>query len=154
MLKVGDKAPHFLLPSSNGETVDLNKLLGKKIVLFFYPKDNTPGCIKEVCSFRDVYTEIKKLGVVLLGVSADSLKSHNNFVSKYELPFVLLSDIDKSVWKAYFAWGPKKRNGREYMGMHRVTYIIDEKGHIFHVWSKVSPTNHGVEVLEIINSRP
>ena len=123
---------------------------GKKVVLFFYPKDNTPGCIKEVCSLRDVYSEIQDEGVVLLGVSADSLKSHDNFISKYNLPFVLLSDMDHSMSSSYYAWGEKERNGRTYMGMYRITYIVDELGKILKVWPKVKPANHGEEVLDSI----
>ena len=150
VLKEGDVAPEFSLPASNGETVSLKDFAGKKVVLFFYPKDNTPGCIKEVFSLRDVYSEIQDEGVVLLGVSADSLKSHDNFISKYNLPFVLLSDMDHSMSSSYYAWGEKERNGRKYMGMYRITYIVDELGKILKVWPKVKPANHGEEVLASI----
>ena len=149
-LKEGDIAPGFSLPASNGETISLNDFAGKKVVLFFYPKDNTPGCIKEVCSLRDVYSEIQGEGVVVLGISADSLKSHDNFISKYNLPFVLLSDVDHSMSSSYYAWGEKERNGRTYMGMYRITYIVDELGKILKVWPKVKPANHGEEVLDSI----
>ena len=149
-LKEGDIAPDFSLPASNGETIALNDFAGKKVVLFFYPKDNTPGCIKEVCSLRDVYSEIQDEGVVVLGISADSLKSHDNFISKYNLPFVLLSDVDHSMSSSYYAWGEKERNGRKYMGMYRITYIVDELGKILKVWPKVKPANHGEEVLASI----
>ena len=149
-LKEGDIAPDFSLPASNGETISLNDFAGKKVVLFFYPKDNTPGCIKEVCSLRDVYSEIQDEGVVVLGISADSLKSHDNFISKYNLPFVLLSDVDHSMSSSYDAWGEKERNGRTYMGMYRITYIVDELGKILKVWPKVKPANHGEEVLDSI----
>ncbi len=149
-LKEGDIAPGFSLPASNGETISLNDFAGKKVVLFFYPKDNTPGCIKEVCSLRDVYSEIQDEGVVVLGISADSLKSHDNFISKYNLPFVLLSDVDHSMSSSYYAWGEKERNGRTYMGMYRITYIVDELGKILKVWPKVKPANHGEEVLDSI----
>ena len=149
-LKEGDIAPDFSLPASNGETISLNDFAGKKVVLFFYPKDNTPGCIKEVCSLRDVYSEIQDEGVVLLGISADSLKSHDNFISKYNLPFVLLSDVDHFMSSSYYAWGEKERNGRTYMGMYRITYIVDELGKILKVWPKVKPANHGEEVLDSI----
>ena len=149
-LKEGDIAPDFSLPASNGETIALNDFAGKKVVLFFYPKDNTPGCIKEVCSLRDVYSEIQDEGVVLLGISADSLKSHDNFIAKYNLPFLLLSDIDNAMSSLYYAWGEKERNGRKYMGMYRITYIVDESGKISKVWPKVKPANHGEEVLASI----
>ena len=150
VLQQGDIAPDFSLPASNGETVSLKDFASKKVVLFFYPKDNTPGCIKEVCSLRDVYKEIQDEGVVLLGVSADSLKSHDNFISKYNLPFLLLSDVDNSMSSSYYAWGEKERNGRKYMGMYRITYIVDELGKILKVWPKVKPANHGEEVLASI----
>ena len=150
VLKQGDIAPDFSLPASNGEPVSLKDFDSKKVVLFFYPKDNTPGCIKEVCSLRDVYKEIQDEGVVLLGVSADSLKSHDNFISKYNLPFLLLSDVDNSMSSSYCAWGEKERNGRKYMGMYRITYIVDELGKILKVWPKVKPANHGEEVLASI----
>ena len=150
VLKQGDIAPDFSLPASKGETVSLKDFASKKVVLFFYPKDNTPGCIKEVCSLRDVYKEIQDEGVVLLGVSADSLKSHDNFISKYNLPFLLLSDVDNSMSSSYCAWGEKERNGRKYMGMYRITYIVDELGKILKVWPKVKPANHGEEVLASI----
>ena len=150
VLKQGDIAPDFSLPASNGETVSVKAFASKKVVLFFYPKDNTPGCIKEVCSLRDVYKEIQDEGVVLLGVSADSLKSHDNFISKYNLPFLLLSDVDNSMSSSYCAWGEKERNGRKYMGMYRITYIVDELGKILKVWPKVKPANHGEEVLASI----
>ena len=150
VLKQGDIAPDFSLPASNGETVSLKDFASKKVVLIFYPKDNTPGCIKEVCSLRDVYKEIQDEGVVLLGVSADSLKSHDNFISKYNLPFLLLSDVDNSMSSSYCAWGEKERNGRKYMGMYRITYIVDELGKILKVWPKVKPANHGEEVLASI----
>ena len=150
VLKEGDIAPDFSLPASNGGTVSLKDFAGKKVVLFFYPKDNTPGCIKEVCSLRDVYSEIQDEGVVLLGISADSLKSHDNFIAKYNLPFLLLSDIDNAMSSLYYAWGEKERNGRKYMGMYRITYIVDELGKILKVWPKVKPANHGEEVLDSI----
>ena len=150
VLQQGDIAPDFSLPASNGETVSLKDFASKKVVLFFYPKDNTPGCIKEVCSLRDVYKEIQDEGVVLLGVSADSLKSHDNFISKYNLPFLLLSDVDNSMSSSYCAWGEKERNGRKYMGMYRITYIVDELGKILKVWPKVKPANHGEEVFASI----
>ena len=150
VLQQGDIAPDFSLPASNGETVSLKDFASKKVVLFFYPKDNTPGCIKEVCSLRDVYKEIQDEGVVLLGISADSLKSHDNFIAKYNLPFLLLSDIDNAMSSLYYAWGEKERNGRTYMGMYRITYIVDELGKILKVWPKVKPANHGEEVLDSI----
>ncbi len=146
-LKEGDKAPHFSLPGSNGQAVSLKDFAGKKVVVFFYPRDDTPGCTREVCSFRDRYDDIQKAGAIVLGVSGDSLKSHDNFICKYDLPFLLLSDGDKEMSVEYGAWGEKQNYGRTYMGMHRITYLIDERGRVTKVWPKVKPDNHGEEVL-------
>ena len=150
ILNEGTKAPDFALPASNGKTVSLKDCVGKKVVVFFYPRDNTPGCTREVCSFRDCYNEIQGQGAIVFGVSGDSIKSHDNFVSEYNLPFLLLSDDDKEMAVEYGAWGEKKNYGRTYMGMRRITYLIDETGKVAKVWPKVKPDEHGEEVLAAI----
>ena len=150
ILNEGEKAPEFALPASNGKTVSLKDYVGKKVVVFFYPRDDTPGCTREVCSFRDCYNDIQQQGAIVFGVSGDSIKSHDSFVSKYNLPFLLLSDDDKEMATEYGAWGEKKNYGRTYMGMHRMTYLIDEWGRVDKVWTKVKPDNHGEEVLAAI----
>lgn len=150
MLRVGNKAPDFSLPASNGQTVSLKDFADKKVVLFFYPRDNTSGCTREVCSFRDCYDEIQATGAVVLGISGDSLESHHDFISKYNLPFLLLSDGEKQMSVKYGAWGEKKNYGRTYMGMHRITYLIDERGRVTKSWPKVRPDKHGEDVLAAI----
>ena len=146
-LKEGDKAPDFSLPASTGETISLADLAGKKVVVYFYPKDNTPGCTTEACSFRDLQGEIEAAGAVVLGVSADSLKSHDNFVGKHGLNFPLLSDADKTMAESYGAWGEKKNYGRTYMGMKRMTFLIDERGAIEKIWPQVRVKGHAEAVL-------
>jgi peroxiredoxin Q/BCP len=150
VLKEGDKAPDFTLPASDGSTVSLKDLAGKKVVVYFYPKDNTPGCTKEACSFRDYNSDLKQAGAVVLGVSKDSIQSHNKFIDKYELPFLLLSDADAAMASAYGAWGEKKLYGRAFMGMNRITYLIDEQGNIARSWPKVKADRHGEEVLAAV----
>ena len=149
-LKVGDKPPDFSLPASTGETISLKDLAGKKVVLYFYPKDNTPGCTKEACNFRDANDDLKDAGVVVLGVSKDSLKSHYKFIDKYKLNFPLLADEDTAVADSYGAWGEKKLYGRKYMGMCRMTFLIGEDGKIENIWPKVKPKGHAEEVLEAL----
>lgn len=149
-VKEGDKAPDFSLPASDGSTVSLKDLAGKKVVLYFYPKDNTSGCIKEACSFRDNDAALQQAGAVVLGVSKDSIKSHVGFIEKYELPFKLLSDADVQVATAYGAWGEKKLYGKTSMGMIRSTFLIDEQGNIAKAWPKVKAEGHGDEVLAAI----
>ncbi|HJN40567.1 MAG: thioredoxin-dependent thiol peroxidase [Anaerolineales bacterium] len=151
-LKEGDQAPDFSLPASNGQTISLKDFIGKKAVVFFYPRDNTSGCTREVCSFRDCHDDIREAGATILGVSGDSLNSHDNFIAKHNLPFLLLSDGDKEMSVEYGAWGEKKNYGRAYMGMHRITYLIDERGRVAKAWSKVKPDNHGGEVLAAIKA--
>lgn len=146
-LKIGDKAPEFSLPDQEGKTHSLKDYKGKKVVLYFYPKDDTPGCTKEACNFRDDYTKIKKLGAIILGVSKDKVSSHKKFSEKYELPFPLLSDESTEMIKSYDAWKPKKFMGREFLGVVRITYIIDEKGKISHVFPQVKPDVHSKEVI-------
>ncbi len=147
MLKPGDKAPAFTLPSSDGKDVSLKELRGKKIVLYFYPKDDTPGCTKEACSFSENLARIRRKGALLFGVSADSAISHRKFADKYELSFPLLSDESKEMIKAYGVWQEKAFMGRKYMGIVRSTFIIDEKGNIEHIFPKVSVKGHTEEVL-------
>jgi len=150
MLNIGDIAPDFELSDQDGKTHKLSDYLGKKVVLYFYPKDNTPGCTKEACGFRDNFSEYRKNDIVVLGVSKDSEKSHSKFAEKYSLPFTLLSDNETSVAQAYSVWGLKKMMGREYYGMNRVTYVIDEEGKILRVYKKVKPDLHASEILKDI----
>lgn len=147
-LAIGDKAPDFSLPASTGETVSLAGLEGKKVVLYFYPKDDTPGCTKEACGFRDADQELRAAGVEVLGVSADSLSSHQKFSDKFGLSFPLLADVDKIVANAYGAWGEKVVMGRKVIGMRRMTFLIDEEGVVQKIWAKVKPEGHAAEVLE------
>ena len=148
MLKEGSAAPAFKTKDANGETVSLKDLRGQKVVLYFYPKDDTPGCTKEACSFRDAFSQYKKKGIAVLGVSPDTEAKHQKFVTKYKLPFTLLADTDKSIAEAYGVWGEKKFMGRTYMGVHRTTFLIDEKGKIKKIFEKVKPEDHASEVLQ------
>jgi len=150
-LQVGDTAPDFSLPASTGETVSLQDYLGKKrVVLYFYPKDNTSGCTKEACSFRDNLQNIEVKDTVVLGVSPDSLKSHDKFIEKYDLNFPLLSDQEHKVAEAYGAWGEKKMYGKTYMGMIRKTFIIGKDGKLEHVFHKVKAAGHGEKILSLL----
>jgi peroxiredoxin Q/BCP len=150
MLQEGTLAPDFTLPADGGGEVTLSDYRGKKIVLYFYPKDNTSGCTTEACNFRDDYSEITAAGAVVLGVSPDSIKSHDGFKLKHNLPFALLSDPDHNVAEMYGAWGEKKMYGRTYMGIIRSTFVIDEEGTIIKVFPKVKVKNHSQEVLEVL----
>ena len=147
MLKEGSTAPAFKTKDGNGETVNLKDLRGQKVALYFYPKDDTPGCTKEACSFRDAFSKFKKKGIAVLGVSPDSEASHKKFATKYSLPFTLLADTDHSIAESYGVWGEKKFMGRTYMGVHRTTFLIDEKGKIRKIFEKVKPEDHASEVL-------
>ena len=149
-IDIGQPAPAFALPASNGQEIALKDYHGQVIVLYFYPKDNTPGCTKEACAFRDSYAKLKRSGAVILGVSPDSLMSHDRFIAKYELPFLLLSDEDKKVCRAYGVWVKKNLYGKEYLGVARTTFIIDKKGHIAHIFAKVKPDGHDEEVLQVV----
>ena len=149
-LKIGDKAPDFLIPDYDGEEVALSGFRGKKVVLYFYPKDNTPGCTKEACSFRDGHAEIKKRGAVVLGVSVDLVSSHTKFRDKYALNFPLLSDVNKDVVQAYGVWKEKSLYGRKFMGIERTTFIIDEEGKIASIFPKVKVDKHLEEVLKAL----
>ncbi len=147
-LKEGDKAPDFAVTDADGKTVRLKDLRGKKVVVYFYPKDDTPGCTKEACSFRDSFAKFKKRGIEVLGVSLDSEKSHQKFARKYDLPFRLLADTNREVSESFGTYGEKKFMGRTYMGNHRMTFLIDEKGTIKRIFGKVKPEDHAEEVLE------
>ena len=151
-LKEGDKAPDFAVPDAEGKMVRLKDLRGKKVVLYFYPKDDTPGCTKEACSFRDSFATFKRRGIEVLGVSLDNEKSHQKFAQKYSLPFRLLADTERSISEAYGAYGEKKFMGRTYMGNNRMTFLIDEKGKIKKIFSKVKPEDHAEEVLQAFNA--
>jgi len=150
LLEVGEKAPAFKTTNQDGQAVSLGDFKSRKVVLYFYPKDDTPGCTKEACSFRDGWSKFRKRGLAVLGVSTDDEKSHRKFADKFSLPFPLLADTDKAIVKAYGAWGEKSMYGRKYMGTHRVTYLIDEKGKIAAVWPKVKVDDHVDEVLEAV----
>jgi peroxiredoxin Q/BCP len=152
MVKEGQKAPEFTLPSSEGGDVALKDLRGKTVVLYFYPKDDTPGCTREACAFRDSQAAIKKMGAVVLGVSGDSLDSHGKFKAKYKLNFPLLADTDKAVAKKYGAWGEKVMYGKKVTGMIRSTFVIDEEGVVRKVFPKVRVDGHADKVLEALST--
>jgi peroxiredoxin Q/BCP len=147
MLEKGQSAPDFALPDDTGRTVRLSDFKGKKVVVYFYPKDDTPGCTREACSFRDTYNKLLDKGAVVIGISADTPESHAGFKKKYNLPFYLLSDRDKAVIREYGAWGRKKLYGKEYEGILRSTFIVNEQGLIDTVFPDVRPDEHGQEVL-------
>ena len=149
-LQAGDTAPDFSGTTETGATVSLGDFAGKKLVLFFYPKDDTPGCTAAACSLRDHYQELKDAGFALLGVSPDPAKKHQKFIDKYEFPFSLLADESHEVMNAYGVWGRKKFMGREYDGVIRTTFVIDEQGKIMHVFNKVKTKEHGKQVLELV----
>jgi peroxiredoxin Q/BCP len=146
-LKEGDKAPAFKAANNGGGKISLSDYKGKQVVLYFYPRDDTPGCTKEACSFRDHFAAFTKKGAVVLGVSVDPVKSHDKFVEKFKLPFTLLADEDKAIVQAYGVWGPKVFMGRKYDGIHRVTFLIGADGKIKKIWPKVKPEEHAEEVL-------
>ena len=150
LLAVGEKATAFKSTDQDGKPVSLSDYKGQKLVVYFYPKDDTPGCTKEACSIRDGWSQFRRKKVAVLGVSVDDAKSHRKFVDKFSLPFRLAADTDKAIVKAYGVWGEKSMYGRKYMGTHRVTYLIDEKGRIAAVWPKVKPEGHADEILEAV----
>ena len=152
MLEVGIKAPQFTLPDKNGNMVSLSDFLGKKVVLYFYPKDNTPGCTRQACAFALKNKEIESKNAVVVGISKDSVNSHFNFATKYNLPFVLLSDSELSVVKAYGVWQEKKLYGKVSMGVVRTTFLIDEQGVIQAVMPKVKPDTNADEILALLES--
>jgi len=148
MLKVGDKAPDFTAPVDGGETLSLKDLKGQRVILYFYPKDNTPGCTTEACDFRDFQPQLEAKNVVTLGVSPDSVKSHDKFKAKFELPFRLIADEDHAIAEAYGVWQEKSMYGKKYMGIVRSTFVIDEKGKIAEVHDKVKVKGHVADLLE------
>jgi len=146
-LKEGDLAPAFSTATSGGGTISLADLKGKPVVLYFYPRDDTPGCTKEACAFRDEFAAFRKKGAVILGVSTDPVKSHDKFAEKFKLPFTLLADEDRNIVTAYGVWGEKSFMGRKYQGTHRVTFLIGPDGRIKKIWPQVKPDEHAEEVL-------
>lgn len=151
MLEVGMKAPAFTLPDQNGEMHSLEDYRGQKVILYFYPKDNTAGCTKQACGFAERYPQIQEKGAVVLGVSKDSVKSHKNFEEKYNLPFTLLSDPEHKVLEMYGAWGEKKNYGKVSMGTIRTTYLIDEEGTIIKAMGKVKAADNPAQMLEALS---
>ncbi len=151
-IQAGVKAPNFSLLDDTGKERNLSDYLGQPVVLYFYPKDDTPGCTTEACNFRDDYSAYQEAGVTILGVSPDSPEKHTKFKSKYDLPFTLLADADHRVCDAYGVWGPKKFMGKKYDGVFRTTFLIDAKGNIVKVFENVKPADHSTEVLEALKT--
>jgi peroxiredoxin Q/BCP len=152
MVEVGQPAPEFTLPDQSGNDVSLSQFRGKPVVLYFYPRDNTPGCTREACAFRDARKDYEKAGAKVIGVSPDSVKSHQNFATKFELPFTLVADTEKTVCEAYGVWQEKTLYGRKSMGVVRATFVIDGKGAIRHVFPKVKVDGHSDEVLAALKA--
>ena len=149
MLKIGDKAPDFRLDDQFGNSVSLSDFLGKKVVVYFYPKDNTPGCTRQACAFAANYDAFKQNDIVVIGISKDSVASHDKFANKYSLPFILLSDPNLEAIQSYDAWGEKKNYGKSFMGVNRITYVVDENGCIIHSMPKVKPDTNADEILKL-----
>ncbi len=147
-LKEGDKAPDFTGFNEKGEAISLSDYAGKKLILFFYPKDNTPGCTAEACNLRDHYSTLKEKGYELLGVSPDSARKHQNFINKFDLPFPLIADTEQEVLQKYGAWGEKQMFGKKYMGVFRTTFVINEEGVIEKIFTKVDTSAHSEQILE------
>jgi peroxiredoxin Q/BCP len=150
--EVGQPAPEFESLDDSGETIKLSDYRGKEVVLYFYPRADTPGCTKEACGFRDDYSAYEKAGVVILGVSPDTVKKQAKFKEKWDLPFPLIADDDHTIAESYGVWGPKKFMGREYEGVHRTTFILDAEGKIKQVFKNVKPAEHSQEILAAIRS--
>lgn len=153
LLEAGSKAPDFALPNQDGQEVKLSDFAGQKVVVYFYPKDNTPGCTRQACAFAAAYEEFTKLGVPVIGISKDSVKSHQNFIDKQNLPFLLLSDPDRQAIEAYGVWQEKKLYGKVSMGVVRSTFVIDENGVIEKVYPKVKPDTNAAEILEYLKGQ-
>ena len=151
-LSEGDTAPDFTAPTNGGDEVSLSQFRGQTVVLYFYPKDNTPGCNKEACGFRDAHTEIVAKNALVLGVSADSVTKHEKFIEKFDLPFKLIADENKDICNAYVVWGEKKFMGRTYLGINRQTFLIDGDGIIQKIWPKVKVAEHAKEVLDALEA--
>jgi thioredoxin-dependent peroxiredoxin len=152
VIEEGKPAPDFELPTDSGETIRLSELRGKPVVLYFYPKDDTPGCTTQACGIRDAYGEFERAGAVVLGVSPDNERSHVKFKDKYELPFTLLADTDHSVAEQYGVWGQKSFAGKKYMGVNRSTFVIDADGNVKRAMHDVKPASHADDVLEALGS--
>ena len=146
-LKEGDQAPNFTADTSDGGRISLSDFAGKNVILYFYPKDDTPGCTKEACAFRDSYHKFQERGAIVLGVSPDAVKSHDKFTAKFKLPFTLVADPDKRIVESYGVWGDKVFMGRKYKGTHRVTFLVGPDRRIKRIWPKVKPEEHAAEVL-------
>ena len=153
LLEAGSKAPDFALPNQDGQEVKLSDFAGRKVVVYFYPKDSTPGCTRQACAFAAAYEEFTKLGVPVIGISKDSVKSHQNFIAKQNLPFLLLSDPDRQAIEAYGVWQEKKLYGKVSMGVVRSTFVIDENGVIEKVYPKVKPDTNAAEILEYLKGQ-
>lgn len=153
MLNINTKAPEFSLADASGKIYSLKDFLGKKVVVYFYPKDSTPGCTRQACAFRDRYDDFKKLGVVVIGISKDNSKSHEKFVAAHNLNFILLSDESLEVLKSYEAFGEKKLYGKTFLGVNRCTYIIDEKGYIEKVYPKANPDTNADDILKYFDKK-
>lgn len=153
LLEAGSKAPDFALPNQDGQEVKLSDFAGQKVVVYFYPKDSTPGCTRQACAFAAAYEEFTKLGVPVIGISKDSVKSHQNFIAKQNLPFLLLSDPDRQAIEAYGVWQEKKLYGKVSMGVVRSTFVIDENGVIEKVYPKVKPDTNAAEILEYLKGQ-
>ncbi len=153
MLKVGDKAPEFTGKDQNGNEVSLSDYKGKRVVLYFYPKDDTPGCTKQACSLRDGFSELKDNNIEVIGVSADDEKSHQKFIEKYDLPFTLLADTDKDVINKYGVYGEKNLYGKKFMGVKRTTFLVNEEGNLTKIFKRVKVAEHADEVLKAFNEQ-
>jgi len=150
MLQVGQQAPQFCLPDKDGNVVSLSSFLGKKVVLYFYPRDNTPGCTRQACAFAQANEQISQANAVVVGISKDSVKSHQGFAAKYSLPFVLLSDTELVAIKAYDVWQPKTMCGKTSMGVVRTTFVIDEQGNVEAIFPKAKPDTNAAEILALL----
>lgn len=148
MIQVGAQVPDFTVSDHNGNSISLSNYKGQKVAVFFYPKASTPGCTAEACDLRDHHSALKAAGYVILGVSADTVAAQEKFATKYELPFPLLADVDKTVINIFGVWGPKKFMGKEYEGIHRTTFLLDEQGVVAHVIDKVKTKEHAAQILE------
>lgn len=152
MLEVNTQAIDFTLPDENGKEVTLSSFLGRKVVIYFYPKDNTPGCTKQACAFKNTFDEFERENVVVIGISKDSVKSHKNFKEKYQLPFILLSDVNHEVIEKYDCWKEKKLYGKSYMGITRSTYVLDENGKIIKTFEKATPDTNALDILNFLKT--
>jgi len=151
MLKIGEKAPNFSLPDVTGNIVNLSSFIGKKVVIYFYPKDDTPGCTKQACAFRDSYKTYTDNDIVLIGISKDNEKSHEKFTKKYDLPFILLSDTNGETLSSYGVWKQKSMYGKTFMGVNRTTYVLDENGIVIKVFEKAEPATNASDILKFLN---